>query len=80
YFHFASEPAILLAKKLVDISPASLKHVYFTLGGSDAVDAAIRYITHYHNSIGKPTKKHFISLQRGYHGSSSVGAGLTALP
>jgi adenosylmethionine-8-amino-7-oxononanoate aminotransferase len=80
YFHFASEPAILLAKKLVDISPASLKHVYFTLGGSDAVDAAIRYITHYHNSIGKPAKKHFISLQRGYHGSSSVGAGLTALP
>ncbi|WP_443115377.1 aspartate aminotransferase family protein [Herbaspirillum seropedicae] len=80
YFHFASEPAILLAKKLVDISPASLQHVYFTLGGSDAVDAAIRYITHYHHSIGKPGKQHFISLQRGYHGSSSVGAGLTALP
>ena len=30
--------------------------------------------------IGKPTKKHFISLERGYHGSSSTGAGLTALP
>jgi adenosylmethionine-8-amino-7-oxononanoate aminotransferase len=80
YFHFGSEPAILLARKLVELSPASLTHVYFTLGGSDAVDAAIRYITHYHNSIGKPAKKHFISLERGYHGSSSVGAGLTALP
>ncbi|MCA1326760.1 aspartate aminotransferase family protein [Herbaspirillum sp. alder98] len=80
YFHFGSEPAILLAQKLVEVAPASLNHVYFTLGGSDAVDAAIRYITHYHNSIGKPAKKQFISLQRGYHGSSSVGAGLTALP
>ncbi|MFL9925396.1 aspartate aminotransferase family protein [Herbaspirillum lusitanum] len=80
YFHFGSEPAILLAEKLVELSPASLTHVYFTLGGSDAVDAAIRYITHYYNSLGQPQKKQFISLERGYHGSSSVGAGLTALP
>jgi 4-aminobutyrate--pyruvate transaminase len=80
YFHFGSEPAIELAARLVELTPASLRHVYFTLGGSDAVDAAIRYITHYCNSLGQPQKKHFISLERGYHGSSSVGAGLTALP
>lgn len=80
YFHFGSEPAIELAGKLVDLAPASLKHVYFTLGGSDAVDAAIRYIVHYYNAVGRPTKKHFIALERGYHGSSSTGAGLTGLP
>ena len=80
YFDFASEPAIRLAAKLVEISPASLQHVYFTLGGSDAVDSAIRLITQYYNATGKPQKKQFISLQRGYHGSSSVGAGLTAIP
>jgi len=80
YFHFASEPAIRLAEKLVELSPAALQHVYFTLGGSDAVDSAIRFITHYFNATGRPTKKHMIGLQRGYHGSSSVGAGMTALP
>jgi adenosylmethionine-8-amino-7-oxononanoate aminotransferase len=80
YFHFASEPAIQLAEKLVSLAPASLQHVYFTLGGSDAIDSAIRFITHYFNATGRPTKKHMIALQRGYHGSSSVGAGLTALP
>lgn len=80
YFGFGSEPAVVLAKKLVDISPASLQHVYFSLGGSDAVDAALRYITHYFNAIGKPSKKHIIALQRGYHGSSSTGAGVTGLP
>lgn len=80
YFHFGSEPAIQLAEKLVSLAPASLQHVYFTLGGSDAVDSAIRFITHYFNSTGQPGKKHMIALQRGYHGSSSVGAGLTALP
>ena len=79
YFSYGSEPAIVLAAKLVELAPASLRHVYFTLGGSDAVDAAVRYITHYYNSLGQPFKKQFISLERGYHGSSSVGAGLTAL-
>jgi len=80
YFHFANEPAIRLAERLVELSPPSLQHVYFTLGGSDAVDSAIRYITHYFNAIGRPSKTQFIALQRGYHGSSSTGSGLTGLP
>jgi putrescine aminotransferase len=80
YFSFGSEPAIRLAEKLTSIAPAGLDHVFFTLGGSDAVDSAIRYITHYYNAIGKPGKKQFIALEWGYHGSSSTGAGMTALP
>jgi adenosylmethionine-8-amino-7-oxononanoate aminotransferase len=80
YFSFGSEPAIRLAARLIELAPASLRRVYFTQGGSDAVDAAIRYIAYYYNALGKPSKKHFIALQRGYHGSSSTGAGLTGLP
>lgn len=80
YFHFGSAPAIELAEQLVARAPASLSHVYFTLGGSDAVDSALRFITHYYNATGRPAKKHVIALARGYHGSSSIGAGLTALP
>jgi adenosylmethionine-8-amino-7-oxononanoate aminotransferase len=79
YFGFANEPAIRLAGELASLAPEGLDHVYFTLGGSDAVDSAIRYIVHYFNAIGKPQKKQFISLEWGYHGSSSNGAGLTAL-
>jgi len=79
YFDFGSEPAILLARRLVELAPPGLEHVYFTLGGSDAVDSAIRFIVHYFNAIGKPAKKQFIALHRGYHGSSTTGAGLTGL-
>jgi len=79
YFSFGSEPAIRLADKLASLAPPGLDHVYFTLGGSDAVDSAIRYIVHYYNAIGKPQKKQFVALEWGYHGSSSNGAGLTAL-
>jgi len=79
YFHFGCETTVQLAQKLVELSPEGLDHVYFTLGGSDAVDSAIRYIIHYFNAIGRPSKKQFIALDRGYHGSSTTGAGLTAL-
>ncbi|WP_342363493.1 aminotransferase class III-fold pyridoxal phosphate-dependent enzyme [Terrarubrum flagellatum] len=80
YFHFGSEPAIRLSAKLAEIAPGDLSHSYFTLGGSDAVDSAIRLIRYYYNVTGRPQKKRFIALERGYHGSSSTGAGLTALP
>ncbi|KQB52560.1 hypothetical protein AQS70_13975 [Pseudomonas endophytica] len=79
YFGFGSEPAIELASRLAKLAPPGLNHVIFGQGGSDAVDTAIRTVSYYFNAIGRPEKKHFIAVQRGYHGSSAVGSGLTAL-
>ena len=39
---FACEPAVELAKKLVEISPGDLSKVLFTTGGSDAVEVALK--------------------------------------
>lgn len=80
YFHFASEPAIRLAARLAELAPKGLSRVLFGQGGSDAVDTAIRVVRYFFNATGQPEKKHFIGLQRGYHGSSTTGSGLTALP
>lgn len=80
YFHFASEPAIRLASRLTALAPQGLNRVVFGQGGSDAVDTAIRLVRYYFNAIGQPKKKQFIGLQRGYHGTSTEGSGLTALP
>ncbi|KTR07853.1 hypothetical protein NS365_02665 [Aureimonas ureilytica] len=80
YFSLGSEPAIRLAAELAERAPGDLNHVYFTLGGSDAVDSTIRFIRYYYHCLGKPEKDQFISVANGYHGSSTVGAGLTALP
>lgn len=79
YFHFASEPAVELAAKLAARAPGNLNHVFFTQGGSDAVDSAIRLIRYYFNVTGRPAKKQVIALDRGYHGSSALGAGVTGL-
>ena len=80
YFGLGSEPAIRLASELADRAPGDLKHIYFTLGGSDAVDSTIRFIRYYWIARGQPQRDQFISIEQGYHGSSTVGAGLTALP
>ncbi|MBZ9668477.1 aspartate aminotransferase family protein [Mesorhizobium sp. ES1-3] len=80
YFDLGSEPAIRLASELAERAPGDLNHVYFTLGGSDAVDSTIRFVRYYWNAKGEPQRDQFISIEQGYHGSSVVGAGLTALP
>ena len=80
YFGLGSEPAIRLAAELAERAPGDLNHVYFTLGGSDAVDSTVRLIRYYWHARGLPAKTEFISVEQGYHGSSTVGAGLTALP
>jgi putrescine aminotransferase len=80
YFSLGSEPAVRLAARLAEAAPGDLDHVYFTLGGSDAVDSTVRLIRYYWHARGEPQRDQFISLEQGYHGSSTVGAGLTALP
>jgi len=80
YFGLGSEAAIRLASELAERAPGNLDHVYFTLGGSDAVDSTIRFIRYYWIARGEPQRDQFISVEQGYHGSSTVGAGLTALP
>lgn len=80
YFHFSSEPTIRLAARLAELAPGRLNRVFFTLGGSDAVDSAVRVIRYYFNVTGRPAKKHMIALRLGYHGSTTIASGLTGLP
>lgn len=80
YFSLGAEAPIRLASELAERAPGDLNHIYFTLGGSDAVDSTVRFIRYYYHAKGTPQKDQFISVEQGYHGSSTVGAGLTALP
>lgn len=75
----ASEASLALARKLVDIAPASLTHVFFTLGGSDANDTAMKVLHLVNAAEGKPEKRHFLSFTGSYHGASYATTGLTGL-
>jgi adenosylmethionine-8-amino-7-oxononanoate aminotransferase len=69
-----NEPAAMLAGKLAELAPGDLKHVFFTTGGSTAVDSALRFAQFYNNVLGRPQKKNIISRERAYHGSTYLSA------
>ena len=71
---FTSEPAAVLAEKLARLAPADLNHVFFTTGGSTAVDTALRFAQFYNNVLGRRHKKKIISRENAYHGSTYLSA------
>ncbi len=66
-------PSILLAKKLVQITPPSLDKVFYSDNGSTAVEIALKISFQYWQNLGHIAKKKFISLNNAYHGDT-IGA------
>jgi adenosylmethionine-8-amino-7-oxononanoate aminotransferase len=76
-FALTSAPPARLAAWLAEKAPGDCRHVFFTTGGSTAVDTALRFVQFYNNMRGRPEKKHFISRANAYHGSTYLGALVT---
>ena len=70
----SNPPAAELSEKLAELAPGDLKHVFFTTGGSTAVDSALRFVMYLNNCLGRPEKKHIISRQDAYHGGTYLSA------
>jgi len=66
---FTHEPAIKLAKKLVEITPEGLDKVFFADNGSSAVEISLKMSFQYHKNKGK-IKPYFVSLENSYHGET----------
>ncbi len=67
------EPAIRLAKKLIDLAPEGLMRVFYSDNGSTAVEIALKMAYQYWQLSGRKSKTKFVSLKEGYHGDT-VGA------
>ena len=74
------EPAILLAEKLVELSPFNEGKVFFGSSGSDANDTQIKIFTYLNNATGKKNKKNFLARKKAYHGITVASASMTGLP
>jgi adenosylmethionine-8-amino-7-oxononanoate aminotransferase len=79
---YAHPPAIELATRIAGLAPGDLNRVFFTSGGSEAVESAIKLMRQYHKLTGHPNKTKLIAREVAYHGTS-LGAlsatGVTAL-
>ncbi|WP_225767239.1 aspartate aminotransferase family protein [Inquilinus sp. Marseille-Q2685] len=67
---FTSEVAERLADRLVEDAPAGLSHVYFTSGGSESVEAALKMARQYFVEMGQPQRRHVIARRQSYHGNT----------
>lgn len=76
FFQTSHVPAIALAKRLADLAPGDLNHVFFAGSGSEANDTNIRLVRHFWAAMGKPDKRVIIARENGYHGSTMGGASL----
>ena len=75
-WYTSNEPSAKLAKLISDYAPGDLEHVFFTTGGSTAVESALRFLHYYNNVKGKPEKKLILCREDGYHGSTYLSASL----
>jgi len=76
-WNFDHDSTTELAAKLAELSPGDLNTVAFTTGGSTAVETALRFMMYYNNVKGRPEKKHIISRDGAYHGSTYLSASCT---
>jgi len=74
FFQTTHVPALALAKKLAELAPGELNHVFYAGSGSEANDTNIRLVRTYWAQKGHPDKNIIISRKNAYHGSS-VGSG-----
>jgi adenosylmethionine---8-amino-7-oxononanoate aminotransferase len=63
-------PAIELARRLVELTPDGLEHVFFADSGSVSVEVAIKMALQYQRSRGRPEKHRLLALRGGYHGDT----------
>jgi adenosylmethionine-8-amino-7-oxononanoate aminotransferase len=79
---YAHPRAIELAARVAALAPADLNRVFFTSGGSEAVESALKLARQYHKLTGRPNKTKVIAREIAYHGTS-LGAlaatGITGL-
>ncbi|CUH82538.1 aminotransferase class III-fold pyridoxal phosphate-dependent enzyme [Tropicibacter naphthalenivorans] len=55
-------------------APDGLTRAFFTSGGSDSVEIALRLARQYHKVRGQGGRVKYLSLKKGYHGTHTLGA------
>lgn len=73
-------PSAELAERIASHAPGDLNHVFYTTGGSSAVETALRFMQFYNNVRGRPEKKLILSRGGAYHGSTYLSASLNGRP
>ncbi|HEY3672714.1 MAG TPA: aspartate aminotransferase family protein [Acidimicrobiia bacterium] len=77
---YAHPPAIELATKLATLAPGDLNRVFFTTGGSEAVESAWKLARQYFRAIGQGQRHKVIARRTAYHGTTLGALAITGVP
>src|SRR3954452_18616013 len=77
---YAHPRAIELAAKVASLAPGDLNRVFFTSGGSEAVESAIKLARQYHKLTGHPNKTKIVAREIASHGTSLGSLAATGIP
>ena len=77
---YAVDTTIALADRLAAIAPVPGSKIFFTSGGSDSVDTAVKLARRYWRETGRDAKKIVIGREKAYHGMHVAGTALAGIP
>ena len=77
---YAHPRAVELAERISALAPGDLNRVFFTSGGSEAVESAWKLARQYFGMIGQPQRTKVISRNIAYHGTSMGALSITGIP
>ncbi len=77
---YATAPTTELATRLSELAPIDQAVVFFTSGGSEAVDTAAKLARRFWHVMGRPQKRVIVARERSYHGMAAYGTSLAGIP
>jgi len=76
----AADVSIELAERLAAIAPVAGSKIFFTSGGSDAVETAAKLARRYWHEVGQPDRTIMVGRSKAYHGMHVAGTSLAGIP
>jgi adenosylmethionine-8-amino-7-oxononanoate aminotransferase len=80
FWDYSNRPAIELAERLAQIAPPGIDHVFFTNGGSEGTETAIKLARLAWSSAGQPDRNLILSRKMAYHGVGYGSLSATGIP
>jgi adenosylmethionine-8-amino-7-oxononanoate aminotransferase len=77
---YAHPMAVDLAARVAERAPGDINRVFFTTGGSEAVESAWKLARQYFRAIGQPQRTKVVSRSIAYHGTSMGALSITGIP
>lgn len=80
FWDLSNPPSIELAARLAELSPPGLDHVFFTNGGSEGVETAIKLVRLARHASGQPDRTIVLTRKMAYHGVGYGSLSATGIP